>query len=154
MLNNKAFTLTECLIVIVLVAVLAVTGARYARENIKMAAMNEGRVLINHIIAKEKNYFAEHYVFLTTGNAKKTKIDIQGPDKKTVEIIDISVMGDYFNSFKIEEKKTVSGEFTNITLIVELYPNREKYPDFSGKMYIRGTYNAQTNEIKYEENYG
>ena len=109
-----------------------------------MAAINEGRMLIDSIVSQEKNYFAENYAFLTTANAKVSKLN---------GIIDINIIGDYFDKFKISAKTSTEGMYTHMTLDVVVYPNTSKYPDFQD-MYVRGIYDTSTNEIVYEENYG
>ena len=142
--KNKGFTLIESLVVIVLVAVLVTMGIRYSRHNTKMAVVNEGRALIDSIVSQERKYFAENYTFLTTENAKVTRLD---------GIIDINTIGNYFDKYKISANASKKGMYTYMTLDVEVYPNTSKYPDFKG-MYVRGIYDASKNEIVYEENYG
>ena len=143
--KNKGFTLVESLVVIILIVVLITIGIGYSRQNIKMAAINEGRMLIDSIVSQEKNYFAENYAFLTTANAKVSKLN--------GIIEDINTIGDYFDKFKISAKTNTEGVYTHMTLDVVVYPNTSKYPDFQD-MYVRGIYDTSTNKIVYEENYG
>jgi len=134
----KGFTLIEALVVVSIIGVLAVIWVFYGRDHIKLAAMSEGRMFIEKIVAQEKMYLNEHGCFVKTpGNKPVSKLDALG--------LDASRNNKYYTTFKIQEYGTI--------IVVNMYPDASRYPEFSNFV-VTGTYNTNTDIIEYNETYG
>lgn len=139
--NNKAFTLMEAIIVIIIVAIAVAIWGFYGRDHMKIAMMTEAKMFIDKIVAQEKIYYANNGDFVDTGENTVTELN---------QIFINAGQNKYFNNFEIMAER-VDGivNFLKITL----KPNLDKYEDLSG-YYIIGLYSLEKDTIVYDEYYG
>lgn len=136
-LNNKGFSLVESVLVIIIFSIIVLIWGFYGRDHMKIAMMNEGRMLIEKIVGQEKMYMSEKGSFIKTpGDNPVNKMDELFIDTRTNK---------YYKTFKITTGPDI--------LLVDLYPNTEKYPDLNG-FSVRGVYKTINDKIEYHENYG
>ena len=137
--SKKGFTFIEVIVVIVIVAVLAASWFFTGKGHVKIAMTNEGRVLMDKIIAQERDYIIRNSEFFVTGN---NKIEFSQALKVDAR------QNKYFKTFKVEGLKvTGSGKILD-GIKVTVYP-KEDDVDLSG-VTIVGEYwlNGTTNYIE------
>ena len=132
--NEKAFTFVEAIVVIVLIGITVLIWGFYGRGNVKTAMLTEGKMLIEKIVAQEKEYYAEKSNFLAVGETSS----------KPELYIDLA-QNKYFTKFSV----SVSGN----NLTIKLKVNTSKYSDMSGYN-VTGIYQADKDIIKYAETHG
>ena len=105
--NNKAFTLVELVIVIIIVAILSIVGVAVYREYVSKAMMSEAKALMGAVERGEMIYYSteNNYHVVPEG----TSYD---------ETLDIDIKGNkYFTSFRVISPS--SGTATAITEVAE-----------------------------------
>lgn len=140
--NNKGVTLLECLVAVTIVGVLAVAWGYYGRQDIKLASMNEGRAFVEKLVAQEKMYMSEQGEFIDTRTSPS------GEPKVVSELQALFIntnMNKYYKTFKINKGPDI--------LVIEMYPDVEKYPDFEGFL-VKAVYKTLTDKIEYNDTYG
>jgi prepilin-type N-terminal cleavage/methylation domain-containing protein len=139
--SNKGFTFIEVIVVIVIVAILAASWFFTGKGHVKIAMTNEGRALIDKIVAQEKIYMVQKSSFFLTKEGSSYKKTDSSKELK----IDTK-QNKYFKAFMIVEDKDNDG----IQVIV--YPADED-SDLRG-VTITGSYSLGSDQIEYTENLG
>ena len=136
--NVKGFTFIEVMVVVVIIAVLAGAWFFSGRGHLKIAMANEGRALIDKIVAQEKIYRVQKTEFYLTkdggeyinkDSSKELKVDTK--------------QNKYFKTFKIIENAGGRG------IQVEVYPDDQDV-DLSG-VSVTGIYRLDSDQIQYIE---
>ena len=136
--SNKGFTFIEVIVVIVIVAVLAASWFFTGKGHVNIAMTNEGRALIDKIVAQEKIYRVQKSAFfLTKVGSTYKKVD----SSKELKID--TTQNKYFKTFKVIENEDKKG----IQVIV--YPEDDD-TDLSGSS-VTGIYNLESDQIQYVE---
>jgi prepilin-type N-terminal cleavage/methylation domain-containing protein len=138
--NVKGFTFIEVIVVIVIIAILASAWFFTGRGHLKIAMANEGRALIDKIVAQEKIYRVQKSdFFLTTERvefSKDLKIDAR--------------QNKYFKEFEIVRTKNASGTAETMEGVqVIVYPE-ENDADLSG-VSLTGIYKLDSDVVNYVE---
>ncbi len=135
---NKGFTFLEVMVVVVIIAILAGAWFFTGKGHVKVAMTNEGRALIDKIVAQEKIYRVQKSAFfLTKEGSTYKKID----SSKELKID--TLQNKYFKTFKVVENADKKG----IQVIV--YPADDD-ADLSG-VSLTGIYKLDSDEINYVE---
>lgn len=137
--NKNAFTFMEAMVTVIIIGICVAIWGFYGRDHTKMSMMTEARVFIDKIIAQEKMYYADNGTYVDTNGLVVSKIDPLFIDAKENR---------YFKTFRITRPTGTLG-----TVIVEVYPDTNKYSDMVG-FYVRGIYLAEKDIIEYNEFYG
>lgn len=136
--SNKGFTFIEVIVVIVIVAVLAASWFFTGKGHVKIAMTNEGRALIDKIVAQEKIYRVQKSAFfLTKVGSTYKKVD------SSKELKVDTKQNKYFKTFKIIENAGGRG------IQVEVYPDDQDV-DLSG-VSVTGIYRLDSDQIQYIE---
>lgn len=97
--NAKGFTFIEVMIVVVIIGILASAWFFTGKGHVRIAMANEGRVLVDKIIAQERKYIISNSEFFITNNRKiefsqELKVDArQNKYFKTFKITGLKVTG-------------------------------------------------------------
>lgn len=137
----KGFTFIEVMVVIVIISILAVAWFFTGRGHVKIAMTNEGRALIDKIVAQEKIYRVQRSDFFLTDRvefSRELKVDAR--------------QNKYFKEFEIVRTQNGLGTETQEGVVVTVYP-AEGDTELQGVTVV-GTYRLNSDNILYEENLG
>ena len=132
--NNKGFSLIECLVAIIIITVVVLIWGFYGADHVRIAISNEGRMFIGQVVAQEKLYLAEKSEFWVSAGI------INDSDELNLN----TIQNKYFKTFKV----TAAGNI----LTVELYGE----PGIADKIMVRGVFDSRvtsSNQIDYYEFY-
>ena len=129
-LNAKGFTFIEVMVVIVIVAILAASWFFTGKGHLRIAMATEAKVLIDRVIAQERNYMTRHSTFFVTDTVEYSReLNVDARQNK------------YFKRFK-----TAGGKVTGSGVILDgikvvVYPSDEDLSDFIfiGEYWLDGT---------------
>ena len=136
--SSKGFTFLEVMVVVVIIAILAGAWFFTGKGHVKIAMANEGRALIDKIVAQEKIYRVQKSDFFLTDRvefSKDLKIDAR--------------QNKYFKEFKIVRTKNSSGTETRDGVQVIVYPEGSDV-DLSG-VSLTGIYKLDSDAVNYVE---
>ena len=120
--SNKGFTFLEVMVVVVIIAILAGAWFFTGKGHVRIAMANEGRVLVDKIIAQERDYIIRNSEFFVTGSNKIEFSPALKVDARSNK---------YFKTFKTEGLKvTGSGKILDGVKIT-VYP-KEDDADLAG----------------------
>ncbi len=142
--NVKGFTFIEVMIVVVIIGILASAWFFTGKGHMKVAMANEGRALIDKIVAQEKIYRVQNSDFFITASGKKLEF--------SQELKIDARQNKYFKRFNIARIKNSSGATNREGVVVTVYPV-DGDVDLRG-VTIVGTYKLSSDDIVYEENLG
>jgi len=142
--NVKGFTFIEVMIVVVIIGILASAWFFTGKGHMKVAMANEGRALIDKIVAQEKIYRVQNSDFFVTTSSARLEFS---PELK----VDAR-QNKYFKRFNIARTTDSFGTRTREGVVVTVYP-AEGDVDLRN-VTIVGTYRLQSDDVNYVENLG
>jgi prepilin-type N-terminal cleavage/methylation domain-containing protein len=108
--RSAGFTLTEMMIVVLLVGLLAVVAVPIYDRYVKQTKVSEARAMVGAIVAAEKAYAERNRVFVEAGTAEefltRLKIDVEESDLFEYEAYDVNGR----DRFSVRAKVSAYGE--------------------------------------------